>query len=231
MEIGLSEGESQIYLALLQQGACLVSKLAQITGAHRTHIYDTLEKLREKGFVSYVIKENRKYFQAVNPQKILDFLREKQEKLEQDLPQMLNLIQESGEEVKVELYKGLQGIKVVIRDLLQNSKEFHLFGKSRFEEMLPKYFIEKIVNEMNTKKIKEFMILEEGQKIMRTKYGHYKYIDKKYLFPTAALVYQDKVALFIWKKPYYIILIEDKDTAESYKKHFQLLWQIARLQN
>ena len=45
---GLSKGEVEIYLALLKLGASLVSKIAQETGLHRTNIYDTLEKLKEK---------------------------------------------------------------------------------------------------------------------------------------------------------------------------------------
>ena len=48
VETGLSEGEADIYLAVLENGDCLVSFIAKVTGAHRTHIYDTLEKLISK---------------------------------------------------------------------------------------------------------------------------------------------------------------------------------------
>jgi sugar-specific transcriptional regulator TrmB len=45
-ELGLSEGEAGIYLALLKHGKTNVMQLAKITGRHRTHIYDTIEKLK-----------------------------------------------------------------------------------------------------------------------------------------------------------------------------------------
>lgn len=228
MELGLTEGKAEIYLAVLNQGDCLVSTIAKVTGAHRTHIYDTLEKLSLKGLVNFSIKENRKYYRVTNPERLLDNLKEKQEKIELLLPSLLQKADASKGEAVVELYKGVQGMKIILRDLLANTKEFFLCGKARFEEVLPKYFVEKIVNEMNRKKIKEFMILEKKQKIIKAKYGKYKYINKKYLFPTAALIFEDKVALFIWKQPIYVILIKDTDISESYKKHFNLLWSFAK---
>jgi len=227
-ELGLTKGEAETYLAVLNQGDCLVSTIAKVTGAHRTHIYDTLEKLSLKGLVNFAIKENRKYYRVTSPERLLDNLKEKQEKIELLLPSLLKKAESAKGEAVVELYKGVEGMKIIMRDLLTNSKEFFLCGKARFEEILPEYYMEKTVNEMNRKKIKEFMILENGQKIIKAKYGKYKFLHKKYLFPTAALMFNDTVALFIWKQPIYIILIKDTDIAKSYKQHFKLLWSIAR---
>ena len=60
-KIGLSKSESQIYLRLLEIGSCKAGRLAKETKYNRTTIYKVLESLIQKGLVSYVLKENRKY--------------------------------------------------------------------------------------------------------------------------------------------------------------------------
>ena len=51
-------------------------------------------KLLKKGLIGYVIKNNKKYFRAVDPHRILDFLKEKEEQLKKQGEEMLNLIPE-----------------------------------------------------------------------------------------------------------------------------------------
>jgi len=59
-EIGFLDAEIEVYLTLLRLGPSLVSRIHQETGHHRTHIYDLLEKLREKGLVSTFIQSGNK---------------------------------------------------------------------------------------------------------------------------------------------------------------------------
>ena len=51
-EIGLSEKEAKIYLALLQVDSALISDLAEKTKINRTTVYPVLESLAKKGLVS-----------------------------------------------------------------------------------------------------------------------------------------------------------------------------------
>ena len=66
INIGLSNNEVDIYLSLLESGQSLVGEITKKTKINRTHIYDRLQKLINKGLVSYIIKNNRKYFYAGN---------------------------------------------------------------------------------------------------------------------------------------------------------------------
>ena len=61
-KFGLSDREIRVYIVLLELGEALASKIAQKTDTPRTLVYDILEKLLDKGVVSYVIKSNKKYF-------------------------------------------------------------------------------------------------------------------------------------------------------------------------
>ncbi|MBI2631761.1 winged helix-turn-helix transcriptional regulator, partial [Candidatus Pacearchaeota archaeon] len=66
-EVGLTDNEIKIYLALLRQSPLNPSQLAEKTGLHRSYIYDTLERLLEKGIINNVIFEGKKNYQAINP--------------------------------------------------------------------------------------------------------------------------------------------------------------------
>ncbi len=226
-ETGLQEGEITVYLALLKLKDSTATQITQHTGLHRSHIYDLVEKLREKGLVSFVIKNNVKYFRASSPTRILDYVKEKEAKIEKILPELLSLGKEKEEDMRVEIYKGKEGIKTILNDLLKEGKDYVLFGHLKFEEILPIY-IEQFVRLANQKKITERAILEKGTKIIPTKRHEYKHIPKEYLFPNANIIYGNKVAIFIWQDPYYILFIENKDLAQSYKTHFNLLWKIAK---
>ena len=60
-ELGLTNNEIKIYLALLQHGVLNPTKLAEITGLHRSYIYDTLERLLEQGNINIILINNKKH--------------------------------------------------------------------------------------------------------------------------------------------------------------------------
>src|SRR3990167_8668752 len=90
-QIGLSEGESEVYLALLKLGSSPVHAIKEETRLHRTTIYDFLEKLLTKGLTNYVIKGGVKYYKATHPNKLLDYIKEKENLITTILPDLTKL--------------------------------------------------------------------------------------------------------------------------------------------
>ena len=68
--IGLADNEIKIYTTLLKTGAITAYELSTKTGIYRTHVYDKLERLMEKGLITHVYQGSKKYFQATSPEKI-----------------------------------------------------------------------------------------------------------------------------------------------------------------
>ncbi|MBI2148560.1 helix-turn-helix domain-containing protein [Candidatus Woesearchaeota archaeon] len=88
-EIGLTKNETKIYLNLLKIGSTTTGNIIKETGIHTSKVYDGLERLMHKGLVSYVIISNVKYFKAVDPERLIDFLEDKK-----------NAINKQEEEIK-----------------------------------------------------------------------------------------------------------------------------------
>ncbi len=68
--LGLSDIEADIYMALLKLGGSQASKIAKDVGIKRTTVYPILKKLAEAGFVTVYFKKNRRYYYAQKPQRV-----------------------------------------------------------------------------------------------------------------------------------------------------------------
>lgn len=228
-ELGLSDGEAKVYLALLKLGETSVSKLTKETGQHRTTIYDFLDHLLQRGLVSYVVKSGVKYYKVADPDKLIEFLKEKEIKLKQVLPELKQLAKASIGEISVEVYRGVEGFKSVLNDRIKVGKDLYGFGvdEEKFEERFP-IVIKQFIKREQEKKLQEFLLTKEKAKfIYKEKNMHYKYIPEEFFEPTATAVYGNRVIIIIWE-PLTTILIKNKGLAESYRRYHKLLWKIAK---
>ena len=122
-EFGMNENETQIYIILLKVGSATASEIAGKSGVHRINVYDILERLQEKGLISYVIKGKTKYFQAVEPEILKTIMREKEKKVEETIQQLKQLRNLSDKRQKVEIFEGIKSITTLMINLIENSKK------------------------------------------------------------------------------------------------------------
>src|SRR3989344_6954322 len=80
-EIGFTEGESRVYMALLELGTVTTGPIIKKSGISASKAYEILNRLTEKGFVSHIIKAKTKYFRAADPGRIIDYLDEKEKEI------------------------------------------------------------------------------------------------------------------------------------------------------
>ena len=78
IEIGLSQNEAKIYLALLELGPTTTGPLIKKTCLYRVITYDTLEKLLKLGLVNYSLKKNIKNFEAEDPKQLMELIKNKE---------------------------------------------------------------------------------------------------------------------------------------------------------
>lgn len=228
-QIGLSKNEIKVYLALLKLGSVQVSKIKEETKLHRTGIYDIAEKLLNKGLINYVIKNNVKHYKATHPNKLLEYVKEKEESVKEILSNLIKLAEFQKEEFKVEVYKGVEGFKTVLNDILRVGQNLILFGidEVKFKERFP-ILMENFFKKEEEKGIKERLLTSESTKfIFEKKTTHYRFISDEFFNPTPTIVYGNKVIIMVLE-PLNIVMIENSNVADSYKKYFEMLWGIAK---
>ncbi len=124
-DIGLTQGEIKVYLALLDLGETTTGRIIDQSGLSSGKIYEILDKLISKGLVTYIVKEKTKYFQPTNPKKILEYVQdqqrrieEKQQQIESILPSLLASYSAQKIAYSAIIYKGIQGLRTALFDTL-----------------------------------------------------------------------------------------------------------------
>ncbi len=227
-ELGLSEGEIKVYIALLILGESQVNKIKTKTKMHRTTIYDFLDKLIKKGLASYVVKNNVKFYRSAHPSKLEELIKEKKEHLEEVLPSLIKMSELEKKQLKVDVYEGVEGFKTLLNKTLNESKELLSFGidETKFEEKFP-HIIKNYIKKERKFGHRERLIAEKSTKfVYKYSHMHYRYIDKKFFSPTPTMIFGNNVGFLIWD-PLTVIMINNNDLADAYRKHFELLWKIA----
>ena len=228
-DIGLSKNEVKIYLALLESGPCRMGQVCARTKIHRRNAYDSIEMLRDKGFVSSTMVNNRNVFEAVNPKRILDILDEKKTDIESILPRLL-IKKTEGPSVKV--YTGLKGRKVIFEDKLNFPDEQHVLGAHMPSGKISR-FIENYHRRRTRKRIPLKMLFTRGEKETARKFRKYKFVQtrilpEKFASPIAINIYGEKVAILLGSgtsEPV-SILIENKELSDEFRAYFRMLWEI-----
>jgi len=231
-KIGLDEKEISIYITLLRLGNTTASMISKETSIDRATCYRYIDSLINKGLISYSIKNNVKYFTPSHPDKILKDLKEKESEYKKLIPELVNISNISKQDTTAEVYKGKEGLKTVLREVLRTKKDHLVLGdEGHYQELLPIFF-HHFLQDCEKNKIKEKVLCSQ-EVFKKIKQFDYKFSKTKALpsgssLPTTTLVYGEKIVLFSWEEPYNAIVITNKNLAESYRKYFEMLWKLAR---
>ena len=87
--------------------------------------------------------------------------------------------------------------------------------------------LKRYIQEAKKYKFKTRLIFAKGFKSPNIT-AEVRHLPKEFLFPVRIMIYGNKVAIIDFSKPITTIIIEKKEIADSYKKHFELLWKIAK---
>ena len=225
-EAGLTENESRVYLALIDLGPALAGQIARKIGMHRRTVYDTTETLIKKGLVGYILKNNRRLFQASNPERILEMLKEKENLLAPLIQELGGKYGKTKEKEETNFYKGKEGLKTVFEDQL-SAREILILGASPLAYETLEFYFKWYDKTRKEKKIKA-RIIATDRRIKRIALAEIRYLPEKYSNPVSVNIYGDKTAIILWAKEPYAIVIKSSEISKGYKNYFELMWKIAR---
>jgi HTH-type transcriptional regulator, sugar sensing transcriptional regulator len=239
-EAGLTKGEGKVYLKLLELGSSTTGPIIEKTKISRSIIYQILEKLIEKGLVSYIIKDKTKYFSASNPKKIIEFIESKEEnlletrnKVEKILPELLQL-RKTSETISVQIYEGFKGIQTAFENyhsVLKKDEGYYSFGMYPEQEERYHAYWKRDHKKRIKEKIHSFMLFNKGtsEEILKNR-NSYKYCDSRYMpinikTPAWFMVYENVSTIFLQTKPEMAIQIKSKELSETFKSYFDNFWK------
>jgi len=228
-ELGLSDTEANTYLALLRLGSATPSEIVQKTGIHRINLYDILNRLQEKGLVSFIVMGKRKHYEAASPKKLLELEEERKKALEEIVPELSAQRALARAPQEATIFKDKPGIKNVIREMTRSKTPLRLFASGwGFKEAFPEYY------EVWHQRLKENNVLVKtlmSCRFKRTKFHpvyKIRYLPSEFVFPSTTVVYEDRVFVAMWSEHPIGILIRSREISASYREFFELLWKSAK---
>ena len=242
-EIGLTESEIKVYLSLLELGSSTAGPIIDKSKISSSKIYEVLERLMQKGLISYIIKSKTKYFDAEPPKRIKQYLKEKQKQLEDQEKALNKIIPElelkrklAQEKNEASVFKGLKAIKNFYLNILtelKSKEEYYVLGANYGDYcFVITSFFENYHKQRVKKGIKLKMLANKDAKATIVpsckRNSQIKFLPKDLMTNMMTIFYKNKAFIcFLTKEPTGF-LIENQEVVEGFKTYFKTFWKVAK---
>lgn len=239
--LGLTKGESQVYLALLKTGLSSAGPLVKEAKISRSKIYEITDRLMAKGLVSSIVENGIKKFKALDPRNIPDYLEKQKQAIDQQkqdfqklLPTLLAQVSEKQTEQSIEVFEGWPGIKNMFNHLIKDAKKGDIWYAFGIPETLSKErarFFQHWRTEtdkigITQKLIANTKIKGSPELAPQSKYSQIRYIDEE--TATSIDIFKNHTLLGIWAEKPILIVVKGKAVSESFLAYFNHLWERAK---
>lgn len=233
-KLGLNDKEQQIYFAILQLEKATANQIARKADLKRPTTYDILYRLQSQGFIYETEENNKRYFVANAPEKLVDIIENQKRELQKDLPILNSIFNTNPKKAKVAYFDGYEGIKQLYEDTLISLKpgdEILAYVTDETIEYLKDYALDYVKRRVE-KNIKlrgiyqDSPILKEYLKKNKAELRTIKVAPKKQ-FPlkNEINIYANKMIVIAYSPEPYGILIESKEVVDTQRSIFEMAWR------
>ncbi len=243
LDTGMTKSEVAVYFALLDLGSSTTGPVIKKAGIASGKVYLIMEKLILKGLVTRTIKSGTNYYQAKDPERLLDYMKEKEKDLKEKeinlrkiLPDLKSKYEREKYRPKAEIYEGVKGFKTFYDWVLKELRRgdcIDILGVPReanekFQAYLMDWNRKRIKLGINMRIIYNHDSKEFGKKREKMKLTEVRYMKKELETPAWVDVFKDYVVTINVHGDPICFLIRDRESAESYRKYFELIWRQSR---
>ncbi len=235
-KLGFSEGEGKVYSAILNSSEATLQYVHEQAGIERRNVYDIINKLINKGLVSYVNESRRKVYRATHPSKISEYLKTGQEEMAQrqaalakEMPHLLSAYASSKPTVDARIYRGREGVRSMFDEMLSSKHHYFIGGNFGMRKYLGDSWCrnwerKRVENKIWWHDIVTAKLIMPYPKEKMEYYGA-KVLPEEFYSPNVILIFGDCVANIYWGEPLHSVVIENKEVAKNYLAYFNYLWK------
>lgn len=241
VKFGLGDKEAKIYLSLLESGHSSVSDIAKKSKLNRSTTYVILDSLLEKGLVGIVEDAKIKYYSAVTPDRIVQFLENKSKKYNEFvgiarniLPELKALHKGVGLKPRVKFFDGVEGIKSAYEETLNSTETISAFASienmhQALSDYFPAYYHRRAAKNIKINAI--FPDTPEAQERVKNNTQELRETacipHKEYQLSPEIMIYDNKV-VFLSLIEKFAFIVESQEIADAMKVIFKLSWSEAQ---
>lgn len=231
LDIGFSKNEAHVYLSLLELGPSGAGRVATKSNVHRTNTYEALNRLSEKGMVSYIIKNGKKLFEAEHPQELLKIVKRRTDNLSKILPSLELKKSMNAKQIAV-VHDGFKAFRAMfnkLADQIQPKEPYWAFAfKEEYHSPAASLFLKKFHQRLAQKNVDDRLLAHHSIKkeFRKTFKGNenlkFRFTDVE--TPSGVIITNDKVIILLWEKNPTAIEINSPQIYEQYHKFFSGVW-------
>jgi len=233
--VGIPPTQTLVYMDLLKNKESTATNISKRTKMHRSNVYDTLTKLKERNLVYLSTKEGRKVFAALPIDIILNEEREKIENLKFAM-NYIKTTYTTGNTPKVYTLEGLSSVKSILFSLLEKKSEIWIYGLAENEnlinvlndKLMHPFHLERIKKQVKLKLLFDKFPHEEVKMLSNLKFAEARLLPKNQQSKSSQItqiVCDGVVYITLWIHPIHTIVIENEIIAKEYLDLYKLLWE------
>ncbi|MEK7556740.1 MAG: helix-turn-helix domain-containing protein [Patescibacteria group bacterium] len=237
-QLGLSKNEAAIYETLLTHGESSVDLISRKSKVYRRNVYDSLRRLMEKGLAFEILASREKRYQAVEPDKLMELLQEKEAMLANVMPELKQRYRSIPREHAVFIYRGPEGWKNYLSDMLRNTKEAHFIAAKgawldkRIQMAFPQFSSMAKKKGLTFYHLFDHEVKKDFPEILKHAGSNYKFLPKGYSTPAAIDVFGNRVYVLSdiriggFEEDFAITVIVNQQVADAFRTWFKLMWDL-----
>lgn len=236
-ELGLSDKEASVYLALLEFENASPAQIAEKTKLNRSTVYVVLESLEKKGLASETNVGKTIHYQAAAPERLETYveqqklkLGELERRLADIIPQIKAVQRETGERPVIRVAYGKDAALAQALEFFNATPEervgYFIFNQDLLDEQYTPSELAKVKAIRPKKQIRGKSIYNASHPIPSNDLTDRRMVDKKEFPITADIsIHEDRVHIVTLGEQTTTILIQSKDFANTLKTLFNLAFR------
>jgi len=240
IKLGFNKNEAKVYLALTRFGKADARMLIRETKFHKNIVYDNLEKLIDKGLVSFIVEGKKRLFQIASSKALVEYFEQEEKEIGNRKKEAEKITLEINKMAKslpfyqeATIFRGVNGVRSFYNSTLERGKDYSVFGAPRAsvdtmgELFWVNYNVKRLKKKIAAKMIFNPSLRNYGETI-KNKFTEVRYFERDFEPMTETHIQGDEVGIIVWTKEPVLFLIRDKLFAQSYLRFFEKMWKQAR---
>jgi HTH-type transcriptional regulator, sugar sensing transcriptional regulator len=236
-KVGLTYGESRVYIALVDLGSASIGPIMKKSGVSYSNIYNVLERLIQKGLVTFATKNRAKIFQIADPESLNDYISKKEGEIKKSMEITKALIPKIRSMQKIrtqedaEIFLGSDGLKAAY---FKASKDYTgewlwMFQHDPdYTEEIDRVYLA-VYNRLAHIKNKGIANETFRKSRLIKKYKdtyEVRFVD--FPIPGNIDIIGDVVLITSFKKRFVVIMIKSAEIASYLREYFYSVWKLAK---
>ena len=236
---GLTSGEARVFLTLLKLGSAKVGQIVKGSNVSYSKVYNVLDRLSAKGLVSHIILGNVRYYNAVEPYRLEEYIKSKEQEVRKQLetankviPELAKIANRNRQNDMAEIFIGDKGIRtayeVLLRDATSKDVLYYFYPFEGYHPIASPFYSrlylfqkhkrvqQRGIATLDFKQSKHYAEISKGVKM--------KFVD--FPLPATMDIFKDRLLIISWENVTGI-LISSKEIAGHFRNYFNSIWKLA----